>query len=89
MDQQIGAGAIADDVVIVARVAGEHGDAPAVLDTIAVARLDHVAVVDLERDHLHAVLFVDHAVAVELGDVSRNSGERQLLVGDADLMSSA
>jgi hypothetical protein len=42
-------------------------------------------VVDLEGDHLHAALLVDHAVAVELGDVCRNAGERQLLVGHADL----
>ena len=85
MDQQVGAGAIFDDVVIVARVAGKHCDAAAVFDAIAVARLDHVAVVDLEGDHPHAVFLVDHAVAVKLGDVSRDAGERQLLVADTDL----
>jgi hypothetical protein len=41
-------------------------------------------VVDLEGDHFHAALLVDCAVAVELGDVGRDAGERELLVSDAD-----
>ena len=85
MNQEIGAGAVRDDVLIVAGIGREHRDAAAVLEAIAVTRLDHVAVVDLERDHLDAVLIVDDAVAVELADVDRNAGGRQLLVGDADL----
>ena len=83
--QQIGALAVLDDVLVVARVAGEHRDAAAILDAIAVAGLDDVAVVDLEGDHLHAVLLIHRTVAVELRDVGRDARQRQLLVGDADL----
>ena len=48
MDQQVGAGAILDDIVIVARIGGEHCDATTVFETIAIAGLDDIAVVDLE-----------------------------------------
>ena len=50
MDEQIGAGAVFNDIVIAAGVARDHGDAPAIFDAIAAGRLDHVAVVDLERN---------------------------------------
>jgi hypothetical protein len=85
MDQQVGAGAILDDIVIVARIGGEHCDAPTVFETIAIAGLDDIAVVDLEGNYFHAARLVDDAVAFELGDVGRNAGERQLLIGDADI----
>src|SRR5215475_16079801 len=74
-----------DDIMIVPRIGGEHCDAPAVFETIAVAGLDDIAMVDLEGNHFHAALLVDDAVAVELGDVGRNSSGRQPLVRDADL----
>ena len=60
-------------------------DAPAILETIAIAGLNHVAVVNLEGNHLRAALLIDQTVAIELGDVRRNAGERQLLVGEANL----
>src|SRR5262249_55581310 len=85
VDQQVGAGAVLDDILVVAGVAGEHGGPAAVLEAIAVARLDDVALVDLESDHLYAILLVDDAVAVELGDVRRDPRARQLFVGDANL----
>ncbi len=49
--QEIGAGAVLDDVLVVARVAGDHRGAARVLDAVAIGGLDRVAMVDLERDH--------------------------------------
>src|SRR5262249_25283778 len=83
--QQVGAGAILDDILVVARVAGEDCDTSCVLEAITVTGLDDVAVVDLERDDLHAALLVDHAVAIELDDIRRDARKRQLLVGGANL----
>src|SRR5215468_1482568 len=74
-----------DDVLVVARVAGEYCDAPGVFKAITVTGLDDVAVVDLERDDLHAALLVDHAVAIEFDDICRDPRKRQLLIGDANL----
>ena len=85
MHQQVGARAVFDDVLVVARVAGEHRGAAAIFDAVAVARLDDVAVVDLEGDDLDAALLVDDAVVVELLDLGAMPCGRQLLVGDADL----
>jgi hypothetical protein len=51
--QQVGAGAIFDDI----------------LDAVAVAGLDDIAVVDFKGNHLHATLLTDRAVAAKLGDV--------------------
>src|ERR1700745_1508998 len=85
MHQQVGAGAILDDILVVARVAGEHCDASGVFKTITVTGLDDVAMVDLERDDLHAALLVDHAVALAFDDVCRDPRKRQLLVGGANL----
>src|SRR5262245_41544824 len=82
MHQQVGAGAIIDDILVVARVAGEYCGAP---KAITVTGLDDVSVVDLERDDRHAVLLVDHAVAIELDDICRDPRKRQLLVGDPNL----
>src|SRR5260370_39499324 len=85
MHQQVGAGAILDDILVVARVAGEYCDAPGVFKAITVTGLDDVAVVDLERDDLHAALLVDHAVAIEFGDICRDPRKRQLLIAGANL----
>src|SRR6185295_15202200 len=74
-----------DDILVVPRVAGEHRNTSAILDAIAIAGFDHIAVVDLEGDHLHAALLIDRPVAVELGHVGRDARQRQLLVGDAYL----
>jgi len=41
-------------------------------------------VVHLEGDHPHAILFIDHAVAVEFGHVRRDHGQRELLVRVAE-----
>jgi hypothetical protein len=48
MDRQVGAGAILDDIMVVARIRGGHCDAPTLFETIAIAGLDDIAVVDLE-----------------------------------------
>jgi hypothetical protein len=48
MDRQVGAGAILDDILVVARIGGGHRDAPTVFETIVIAGLDDIAVVDLE-----------------------------------------
>src|SRR5260370_14818782 len=85
MHQEVGGGAILDDILVVARVAGEYCDAPGVFKAITVTGLDDVAVVDLERDDLHAALLVDHAVAIEFGDICRDPRKRQLLIGGANL----
>ena len=63
-----------DHVLTVARVGGEHGDAAAILEAIAAARFDHVAMVDIEGNHLDAAILVDDALAVEFGDVGRDAG---------------
>src|SRR6202035_5760238 len=73
--QQIGPGAVFDNIRIVARVAGDHGDAPTEFDAIAVGRLDYVTMVDLEGDDLDAVLLVNDAVALVFGHGNPNTFE--------------
>src|SRR5262249_57890680 len=88
MHQQVDAGAILDDILVVARVAGEYCGAPGVLKAITVAGLDDVPVVDLERDDRHAVLLVDHAVAIELDDICRDSRKHSFSSATRILISS-
>ena len=61
-------------VCVVTGVAGEDDGAAAVFEAIPAARLDDVAVVHLEGDHPHAILFIDHAVAVEFDHVRCDHG---------------
>src|SRR5438552_3865482 len=72
VDQQVGAGAVLDDIGVVTGVAREYRGAAAIFDAVAVGRLDDGAMVDLEGDHLDAVLLVDDTIAVELLDPGRN-----------------
>src|SRR5437868_4614825 len=84
MDQQVGAGAMLDDIIVVARIAGKHRDAAPIFEAVAVARLDRVAMIDLEGNHLYAILLINRTVAIELGYLGHDARERQLLISDAD-----
>ena len=77
MHQKVSALAILDDILVVARVAGEHRDAAAIFEAISVARLDEVAVVDLyvageaqpRRVTLDAAVFGKLATARPMGEL--------------------
>jgi hypothetical protein len=55
-----------------------------VLDLVSDRRMNEIAVVIGEGDHLHTVLFVDDTVLVEFVDFHGDALGRQLLVGDSD-----
>src|SRR5262249_34430819 len=67
------------------RIARENDGAAAILDAITIGRLNDIAMIDLEGDHAHTILFVDRTVGVELVYCNGDSGRRKFLVGDSDL----
>jgi hypothetical protein len=81
VDQEVGAGSVLDDVLVVARVTGDHDRMAAVLDPVPVGRLDQIAMIDLERDHPDSVLVVDDTILVEFLDGNGDPFGRQLFVG--------
>jgi len=65
VDQKVGRSAMLDYVAIEASVARNHGYPTTIFDAIAVRRLDNVAMINLEGDHLYAILFVDDAIVAD------------------------
>jgi hypothetical protein len=74
-----------DHVRIVAGIAREHRDAAGVLETGPVARLDDVAVVDLEGDDRNAILVVHDTVA----ETGHSRPSAQLLIDNVRTLAKA
>ena len=84
MYQQVGARAVAQDVRVVAGIAGDHRDTTLVLDAIAIGRLDGIAVIDRERDDGEIAGLINDAVLGELLYRDCDMLARELLVLDPD-----